>query len=1678
MGYVRYSSFVTLLQERAVSHPNHVIFTFLGDGETESNSLTYQQLDQQAKAIASYLQQHHATGERALLLYQPGLEFVSAFLGCLYAGVIATPAYPPRANRSYTRLATIINDAQAHFALTTEAVKNKIEQKLTKNNAIIVIPTDTIALSLAKSWQPLQITADDTAFLQYTSGSTGAPKGVIVSHGNLIHNSQLIKDFFEHEPDYQVATWLPPYHDMGLIGGILQPIYSRLNAVMFPPVTFLQRPIRWLRAISKYKINTSGGPNFAYEMCVNSITAKQKKDLDLSSWNVAFSGAEPVRAETLLKFSDYFTDCGFNPQAFYPCYGMAETTLIVSGSNKHQSPTVKKISASALQENRITFNPDDDDSQQVVSSGKVAPDFDCLIVNPDTLVEGAENTVGEIWLKGKSVTQGYWRKPELTENIFLAKTKDGENQGYLRTGDLGFISDGELFVTGRLKDLIIIRGRNHYPQDIEETVGNCHEAINSESGASFAIEKNEQEELVVVFEVKRTFLQRINQDEKLTNEIFNSIRQVIAENHELQIYSIVLIRPGSLPKTSSGKIARYACRQEFLADNLAVVTQWNLTSGLSKKDNFQKNNQNFSENINQDNKELKNIINWLKDNLAKRLNINPQQINIRQPFVNYGLDSVQAVQLTADLEDYLDIKLSPTLAYDYPDIESLANYLIGNENQVILTEEKNKTSALHRQQMAIVGVACRFPNANNHEEYWDLLSKQKLAVKKTYLHPESESWGGYIEDYDKFDAQFFGISPREAENIDPQQRLLLEVAYEALEDANISLEKISGSKTGVFIGISSQDYAQLQMKHGWEVNVYSGTSNSSAIASNRISYSFNLTGPSLSVDTACSSSLVAVHLAVNSLKNGECDTAIVGGVNLIFLPELTETFQKAGMMAEDGRCKTFSEDADGYVRGEGCGVVILKPVEKAMADGDNIWGVIYGSAINQDGRSNGLTAPSGKAQQQVIQSAWQNASITPDKINYIETHGTGTPLGDPIEVNSLSALFPVIPADNVLIHSPNSHGNTEKNQKNILDSDKQENILNSDNQDNVLDDEKQEDKLTEKESICWIGSAKTNIGHLEAAAGMAGLIKTLLMLRHDTIPAIINFSRLNPYINLMDSRLKIATETVKWDATSPRFAGVSSFGFGGTNAHVIVGDMIFSGNRQEAKGNDLGKRQDVNFSIQELTGDNEENNSPHSTIERVTPPHSPLERVEVREKINKSHLLTLSATTPSALKELVKKYLDYLQTKTDADIANICYTTQQGRTPFHQRASVVANSIADLREKLSKISIADNSQTISNKEIVFLFTGQGSQYHGMGAELYQTSATFRDTVNYCSEVLQQYLDISLTEIIFDEDKKDLLNQTIYTQSAIFVIEYALAKLWLSWGIKPSLMIGHSIGEYVAATLAGVFSLEDALKLVAHRGKLMQQLPLDGGMVCLFTNLSQVNKLIQDTNLPLEVSAINGDNNIVVSGLLEDLAVLESKASLASIKYLRLKVSHGFHSSLMQPILEDFRKIAEEITYYATNNNIISNVTATVEGALLTTPDYWVQHIIKPVRFAESIATLKQQGYQIFLEIGAKPTLLAMTRLILENQENDYLWLPSLRKNESDWQMLLTSLSNLYQQGININWSNIYEKELDLHKVTLPSYAWQHQSYWHGENYRGLLNNPSDNWLYEITWEKDTNFIKK
>ncbi|MGB7414218.1 MAG: beta-ketoacyl synthase N-terminal-like domain-containing protein, partial [Thermosynechococcaceae cyanobacterium] len=1014
-----FSTLVELLRYRAQYHPQQIAYTFLQDGEIESSQLTYLALDQQACAIATQLTSLGMAEQRALLLYAPDLNFVTAFFGCLYAGAIPVPAYPPRSKQMMSRLEAVIADAQAKVALTTEGLLTKIEQQFS-GLSLQCLATDTLDLALASGWQEPNITEQTLAFLQYTSGSTGNPKGVMVSHSNLLHNSALIYDCFGHSPESQGVIWLPPYHDMGLIGGVLQPLYAGFPVALMPPVAFLQKPICWLRAISDRQATTSGGPNFAYDLCARQIKPEQCEGLDLSHWNLAFTGAEPIRAETLERFAEVFAPYGFKREAFYPCYGMAETTLIATGGVHQDAPVLKTICEEAITQNAVMLGEaDQPGTRTVVSSGRVPQDLGVAIANPDTLhsTEG----IGEIWVSGPSVTQGYWQQPEKTEQIFNAHLKDTGAGPFLRTGDLGFMREGELFVTGRLKDLIIIRGRNHYPQDIEATVENSHEALRPACGAAFSIEVEGEERLVITQEVQRTAIRKLDSD-----EVTAAIRKAVVQHHQLQPWQIVLLKTGSIPKTSSGKIRRFACRQGVLEDNLNIVGQWTDPSLAGKQKEIAATPQPEPLIARPTSAMAEAIQDWLRNNIAQRLGVTAAEIAPQDPFSESGLDSMAAVQLTGELQDWLGRSLSPTLIYDYPSIAALAHYL-GTETEESVQRFSTGTEKV--DAIAIIGMGCRFPGAANPDAFWELLSNGIDAIQEGCSRAPHTP-GGYLEQVDQFDAQFFGISPREAEYMDPQQRLLLEVAWETLEQAGIPTHQLAHTNTGVFVGMSSSDYAQIPQL----ANAYAGTGNAHSIAANRLSYLLDLRGPSLTVDTACSSSLVAVHLASQSIRQGECDQALVGGVNLILSSTLTETFAQAGMLAADGRCKTFDASADGYVRGEGCGMVILKRLSQAQADGDPILAVIRGSAVNQDGRSNGLTAPNGPAQQAVIRQALAQAQVTPDQISYVDAHGTGTSLGDPIE---MSALKTVLLQDRAAEHP------------------------------------------------CWIGSVKTNIGHLEAAAGIA-----------------------------------------------------------------------------------------------------------------------------------------------------------------------------------------------------------------------------------------------------------------------------------------------------------------------------------------------------------------------------------------------------------------------------------------------------------------------------------------------------------------------------------------------------------------------------------------------------------------
>jgi len=565
---------ISILNQRASQTPNQLAYIFLKNRENQEQNITYQQLSQNSKNIAIKLQSLIPKGSRALLLYPQGLEFINTFLGCLSAGIIAVPAYPPKRNQKMSRLAAIIKDAQPQIILTTSSMLESIKEKLTDivdSSALQWLATDSLNNDEEElSYIFPNISSDSLAFLQYTSGSTGTPKGVMISHGNIVHNSASIQKAFELTEKSVSVTWLPSFHDMGLIDGIIQPLYTGFLGVILPPESFLQRPIFWLQAITKYRATHSGGPNLGYELCVEKIAPEQQKNLDLSSWVSAYSGAEPIRRRTLENFITKFQSSGFQSQYFYPCYGMAEATLMITGGNIEDEPVYLNVQSELL-ENKIVLKADveRDNYQQMVGCGHAWLDTEVRIVDPETCTQCADNQVGEIWVSGSSIAQGYWHQPEKTTETFQAKLVDMGERNFLRTGDLGFIQNGELFITGRIKDVIIIWGRNHYPQDIEYSVQQSHKALSLDCGAAFTVEVNNQEKLVIVQEVERTYLRKLAVD-----EIVSAIRETVALNHGLQVYAILLIKPASIPKTSSGKIQRHACRQGFLKETLAVVGQW------------------------------------------------------------------------------------------------------------------------------------------------------------------------------------------------------------------------------------------------------------------------------------------------------------------------------------------------------------------------------------------------------------------------------------------------------------------------------------------------------------------------------------------------------------------------------------------------------------------------------------------------------------------------------------------------------------------------------------------------------------------------------------------------------------------------------------------------------------------------------------------------------------------------------------------------------------------------------------------------------------------------------------------------------------------------------------------------------------------------------------------------
>ncbi|MDP8242492.1 MAG: type I polyketide synthase [Candidatus Hinthialibacter antarcticus] len=883
-----------------------------------------------------------------------------------------------------------------------------------------------------------------------------------------------------------------------------------------------------------------------------------------------------------------------------------------------------------------------------------------------------------------------------------------------------------------------------------------------------------------------------------------------------------------------------------------------------------------------------------------------------------------------------------------------------------------KIDALEQQRaepIAVIGMACRFPGAaDSPEAFWRNLKAGVHSVSEIpasrwdiddYYDPDPETpgkmntrHGGFIDHVEEFDAPFFSISPREAITMDPQQRILLETAFQAMQDAGMVRERLSGQLTGAFIGVTSNDHSQINLETGDVSNIdtYHITGNTNNAAAGRLSYVMGLRGPCMAIDTACSSSLTAMHQAVRSLQNRECDAALTGGVNLMLSPVTNLALSKTKVLSPSGCCRAFDDGADGMVRGEGCGVVVLKRLSDAQADGDRILAVVRGSAVNQDGPSSGLTVPNGPAQEALIRSALKHAGLNPEEIDYIEAHGTGTSLGDPIELKALA----------------NAYASSRPVERPLL-----------------------------------IGSVKTNIGHLEAGAGIAGFIKLVLALQHEELPPHLHFEQPTSRFDWQRFSMQVVKQATAWKrGERPRRCGVSSFGFSGVNAHVIVEEAPLATQKQ-------------------------------TQFERPV------------------HTLVCSAHSEEALRAAVENLLGGCEALHENQWADVCYSSNGGRGHFAHRLAVSADNLRDGRAQLQAWLDGASCDVACNRverapKIAFLFTGQGAQYPQMARQLFDSHPAFRETMETCDRLLRDRLPQPLLEVLYGAQSGDgSLNQTEFTQPALFALEYSLAKLWQSWGVAPSFVAGHSVGEYAAACFAGIFSLEDGVQLIAERARLIQSVQAPGAMLALSCDETTALELIQPYQ-DVSIAALNSPTQTVVSGGERAIKKIQTLLKEKKIHAVPLRTSHAFHSPLMDEILPQFETYAKQVAFTAPKTAMVSNGTGALADHRITTAQYWTEHIRKPVRFMDGMRALEEKGADTFVEIGPKPLLVNLGQACVN--PDGKTWLASLRKEGRDWQDISACLGALYINGAKIDWRG-FDRGYSRNRLSLPTYPFQRQRYW-------------------------------
>ncbi|EKV29839.1 Malonyl CoA-acyl carrier protein transacylase [Caenispirillum salinarum AK4] len=1509
------------------THDRGIIFI---SGERQETRVPYARLWDDAGRMLSRLRAAGvAPGHELVLQIEDQRTFLTLFWACLRGGIVPVPLHVG-ARDDYLRKFLKVWKTLSHpwLATTDKRLPQICEFWMAEGADARALEARALLIANAEDgaerFEPADEVApqpDALAFLQFSSGSTGDPKGVTVTHRNLLVNVEALADRAGMTPDDTALSWMPITHDMGLICITMTAQLRGLTLCLMPTPLFIRRPLLWLKKAHEHRATMLCSPNFGYHFFLSAYEGlEERPDWDLSSVRLIWNGAEPISVDLCHAFQERLAVHGLPGTAILPCYGLAEGTVGVAVTPPGTGIRTHRVRRDriALGEAIVLADAADTDTDAItfVDCGPAIDNVEMAILDAAGRLL-PEGTVGRIAIRGPSVTDGYYNNEDATAAARL-------DDGWLDTGDIGFLDDGRLTVTGRAKELIIVNGLNHHPHDIEQAVETLDDVKPGNvvaCGVPGGRDGRGAEELVL-------FLRWTGGDDGFS-ALADRARAVVLERVGLPVAQVVPVR--KIPKTTSGKIQRVALAQQLVADRAQTAAAQALT-GPRK--------------AGPDDARL------LADIIAVAHAITGRDIAPDVRFADAGFTSLVAVTFADHLGTRLGRRLPPSLVFDHPTPLSLARRLGGG------TPNAAPAVALAAEEpVALVGVGLRLPGGVvDMDSFWRLLEGGVDAITgipadrwdAEALHdPDAAApgrltirHGGFLDGVDLFDNRFFGVSAAEAECVDPQQRLLLETAYEAMEDAGLDLGPLAGGPVGVFVGLSNADYTRKQLHSGdlARIGTYSMTGTAFSTAAGRLSYGFGFQGPSLTVDTACSSSLVAVHLAAQSLRRGECCVALAAGANLILSPEVHAGFSRLDSMARDGRCKTFDARADGYCRSEGVAVVVLKRLSAAQADGDRILAVLNGGALNQDGASNGLTAPNGPAQESLMRQALAASGTTADAVGYVEAHGTGTPLGDGIELNALNAVYGAA-----------------------------------------------------KRPV-YVGSVKSNIGHTEATAGLAGLLKAVLAVRHGIIPPSLHIQAPTPQLDWTASGLCLPIAPTPWPEDTPRTAAVSSFGFSGTNAHWLVSAAPV------VKG----------------------------------------EPVEAPEALP----LCLSARTPDALEALRTAWLDRLAEDDAAEaFPALAATAAHRRTAHPWRLAVAARTAAEALEVLEGAPLPTRAVSAAPGRTVFVYPGQGGQWPGMARDLATAEPVFAEALTACAEALRPHVEWD--PALLTEGAPDaLLDGIDRVQPALFAVSVALTRLWQSKGVHPDAVVGHSLGEVAAAHVAGILSLEDAARVIAVRSRLLTRIAGQGGMMVVDLPMAEAEALCEGAGGgEVSVAVRNATGSTVIAG---DPAVLEALAADLEAREVfcrRVKVDVASHSPQVEPLLDDLRAELAGITPHAGRIPLVSTVHGRVLEGEEAGPDYWVENLRRPVLFADAVAALADDGARWFVECAPHPTLVSF----IDQECDGVAALPSLRRDEPGPREFTAAAAALWAAGYPVAWRGFVPRPAE--PAHLPRYPWQRERFW-------------------------------